>query len=144
MIIVSIKKQDVITNQASFPTREEADQWLAQHEGMGSFGQKKQVLKQQVEVSPAVLGEDGEEISPAQFEEQEVELPGYEVEIEDLSAKLEQEKANAEAQKFLDESDWKVLRHRDQLELGLATSLSEEEFRELLRERQAARERIVR
>jgi len=144
MIQISIKKQDVVTNQASFPTREEADQWLAYHEGMGSFGQKKQVLKQQVEVSPAVLGEDGEEISPAQFEEQEVELPGYEVEIEDLSAKLEQEKANAEAQKFLDESDWKVLRHRDQLELGLATSLSEEEFRELLRKIQAARERIVR
>ena len=59
-----------------------------------------------------------------------------------LSAKSQQE-TNAEAQKFLDESDWKVLRHRDQQELGLATSLSGDEFQELLRQRQMAREAIV-
>lgn len=57
--------------------------------------------------------------------------------------KQNQDKTNAEAQKFLDESDWKVLRHRDQQELGLATSLSSDEFQELLRQRQMAREAIV-
>lgn len=60
-----------------------------------------------------------------------------------VSQKQNQEKVNAEAQKFLDSSDWKVLRHRDQQELGLATSLSSEEFQELLRQRQMARDRIV-
>ena len=74
----------------------------------------------------------------------EVELAGeYEVEIEDLSAKLAQEKANAEAQAFLDSSDWKILRHRDQQDMGLATSLSGEEYQELLRQRQMAREAII-
>lgn len=144
MIQVSIKKQEQITNQASFPSREEALAWLAHHESMKSFGQPKQIVQQQIELSPAVIAEDGSVLQEAVTEMQEVELAGeYEVEITDISAKLEQEKANAEAQKFLDSSDWKVLRHRDQQELGLATSLSSEEFQELLRQRQMAREAIV-
>ena len=159
MIKVSIKKQDQITNQAQFSSQEEADAWLASHEGMGSFGQKAQTIEQQVEISPAVLesqevlDENGEsfdppqfqdvEIVPAQHEMQEMHIPGYVVEIEDISAKLEQEKANAEAQAFLDSSDWKVLRHRDQQDIGLATSLSGEEFQELLQQRQMAREAII-
>jgi hypothetical protein len=168
MVQISIKKQEQITNQASFPTMEEAQAWISYHEGMKSFGQPKQVVQQQVELSPAVLetqqvlvkeaelDEEGNELSPAEFEEQEVviqeavsemqevELPGdYEVVIEDISAKLEQEKSNAEAQAFLDESDWKVLRHRDQQDMGLATSLTGEEFQALLQQRQMAREAII-
>jgi hypothetical protein len=159
MIKISIKKQDKITNQASFPSQEEAQAWLASHEGMKSFGEPAQTIEQQVEISPAVLesqevlDENGEsfdppqfqdvEIVPAQHEMQEMHIPGYVVEIEDISAKLEQEKANAEAQAFLDSSDWKVLRHRDQQDIGLATSLSGEEFQELLQQRQMAREAII-
>src|SRR5574344_998136 len=41
------------------------------------------------------------------------------------------------------ESDWKVIRHRDQLALGIETSLSEEEYLALLQERQNARERVI-
>ena len=167
-IQISIKKQDRITNQASFQSMEEAQAWLAHHESMKSFGQPKQLVQQQIELEPAViekqmilvkeaqLDEEGVEIAPAEYEEQdvvikeaviemqEVELAGeYEVIIEDISAQLEQQVINEEAQKFLDESDWKVLRHRDQQELGLATSLSSHEFQELLRQRQMAREAIV-
>ena len=156
---VSILQDNILTNQASFPSQEEAQAWLSHHEGMGSFGQKAQTIEQQVEISPAVLesqevlDENGEsfdppqfqdvEIVPAQHEMQEMHIPGYVVEIEDISAKLEQEKANAEAQAFLDSSDWKVLRHRDQQDIGLATSLSGEEFQELLQQRQMAREAII-
>lgn len=144
MIRISINKNSQITNQASFPTMEEAQAWLAHHEGMRSFGQPKQIVQQQIELSPAVLDEEGNELSPAVTEMKEVELAGeYEVEIEDLSAKLAQEKANAEAQAFLDSSDWKILRHRDQQDMGLATSLSGEEYQELLRQRQMAREAII-
>jgi hypothetical protein len=60
-----------------------------------------------------------------------------------VSSKLDQEKVNAEAQAFLDASDFKVLRHRDQQDMGLATSLSGEEFQELLQQRQMAREAII-
>ena len=160
MIKISIKKQDQITNQASFPSQEEAQAWLSHHEGMKSFGEPAQTIQQQVEISPAVLesqevlDENGEsfdppqfqdvEIVPSQHEMQEMHIPGsYEVEIEDITSQLEQEKANAEAQAFLDASDWKVLRHRDQQDIGLATSLSGEEFQELLQQRQMAREAII-
>jgi hypothetical protein len=143
MFKISITKNSQLTNQAQFSSMEEAEQWLSRHQEMGSFGQPKQVIQQQVELEPAVVAEDGSIVKEAVVEMQEVELPGYEVEIEDLSAKLEQEKRNAEAQKFLDSTDWKVLRHRDQQDMGLATSLTGEEFQQLLQERQMAREAII-
>lgn len=167
-IQVSIKKQDQITNQASFPSREEALAWLAHHESMKSFGQPKQIVQQQIELEPAViekqmflvkeaqLDEEGNEIAPAEYEEQdivvkeavfemqEVELAGeYEVEVTDISSQLAQEAINAEAKQFLNDTDKLVIRHRDQKELGIPTKLSEEEFQALLLERQAARDRVV-
>src|SRR5574344_1203038 len=48
-----------------------------------------------------------------------------------------------ESQKFLNETDWQVIRHRDQLALGIETSLSDEEYLELLQNRQNARKRIL-
>ena len=36
----------------------------------------------------------------------------------------------------LNSTDWKVLRHKDQLELGVDTSLTSEEYTELLTKRQ--------
>ena len=135
MIKISIKKQEEITNQGLFPSMEEAQAWLAKHEGMKSFGQPKQVIQQQVELSPAVIAEDGSVIQEAQFEMQEVELVGdYEVEVEDISAKLEQEKINAEALAFLAATDYIVIR---------AMEKGEELSPELKAERQAARDRIV-
>jgi hypothetical protein len=158
-IQITVKRSGEISNQASFPSLEEAQAWLAHHESMKSFGQPKQVVQQQVELSPAVLekqmilikeaelDEEGNELSPAEFEEQdviikeaefemqEIELLGdYEVEIIDITAKLAQEKINVEAQAFLDATDWMVIRA---MEKGEELSL------ELKAERQAARDRIV-
>lgn len=135
MIQVSIKKQDQITNRASFPSMEEAQTWLAHHESMKSFGQPKQILQQQIEISPADIAEDGSVLQEAVTEMQEVELAGeYEVEVLDISAQLAQEKINEEAQAFLDSTDWMVIRA---LEKGIELSP------ELKAERQAARDRIV-
>lgn len=44
-----------------------------------------------------------------------------------------------EAKKFLKETDWKILRHKEQQELGVETSLSEEEYLDLIIERQERR-----
>jgi hypothetical protein len=143
MIKISILKDGQLTNGGEFETQELADAWLAKHEGLGTFGQKAGTREIQVEVAPAVINEDGTELVPALYETQIEEVPGYVVVIEDITAKLEQEKANAEAQAFLDGTDWQVLRHRDQQELGLATSLTSQEFNELLQQRQAAREAII-
>lgn len=46
------------------------------------------------------------------------------------------------ALQFLNDTDWKVMRHLDQQQLGIATSLTAEEFQELLHQRQMARESI--
>ena len=135
MIQISIKKQEQITNQGLFQSLEEANSWLAHHESIKSFGQPKQTVQQQVELSPEVLGEDGSVLQEAVIEMQEIELAGdYEVIIEDISAKVEQEKVNAEAQAFLDATDWMVIR---------AMEKGEELSPELKAERQAARDRII-
>lgn len=145
MIQIQIKKQDQITNQASFPTMEEAQAWLAHHEGMGSFGQPKQVVQQQIEISPAVLDEEGNEVSPAVNEMQEMELAGnYEVEILDITSQLERQAINAESLAFLASTDFKVLRHIRQKALGQELSLSEEEYLALEQQRSDAAARIIR
>lgn len=56
-----------------------------------------------------------------------------------LSAK----KSNQELIQILAETDWKVLRHRDQLELGIETSLTNDEFIALLQERQESRNMVI-
>jgi hypothetical protein len=135
-IQISIIRDSQITTQGLFPTMEEAQAWLAHHEGMKSFGQPKQIVQQQVEISPAVLDEEGNELSPAVTEMQEIELAGdYEVEILDVTSQLEQEQINAEAQAFLDSTDWMVIR---------AAERGEELSPEFKAERQAASQRIVR
>ena len=45
---------------------------------------------------------------------------------------------------FLDDTDWKVTRHRDQLALGMETSLTNEEYLNLLTQRQEARDLVIR
>ena len=114
MIQISIKKQEQITNQGLFSSMEEAQAWLAKHEGMKSFGQPKQVVQQQIEISPAIIAEDGSVLQEAMVEVREVELPSdYEIIIQDLSAKLEQEKINQEALELLASTDWLIIRELD-------------------------------
>ena len=144
MIQISIKKQNQITNQASFPTMEEAQAWLASHESMGTFGQKAQTIQQEIELSPAVIAEDGSVLQEAVTEMQEVYIPGsYEVEILDITSQLEQERINAEAQAFLSSTDFKVMRHIRQKALGQELSLSEEEYLALEQQRSDAAARII-
>lgn len=50
---------------------------------------------------------------------------------------------NALEKDFLSNTDWKVLRHLRQKTLGIPTSLTEEEYLALERQRQAAAQRII-
>ena len=45
---------------------------------------------------------------------------------------------------FLNDTDWKVTRHRDQQTQGIETSLTEEEYQQLLVDRQNARDSVIR
>ena len=67
------------------------------------------------------------------------ELPEAMAEIEAAS---QAESAKAEARKLLADTDWKVIRHRDQVDAGTPTSMTAEEFAQLLADRQAARDSI--
>lgn len=127
-------------------SEEQASVWLAKHETMGTFGKKEQVIKELIEVTPAVLDENFIEITPATFEEHIIQvLPAeYEIEIIDITEKLEQEEQDKVALEFLDSTDWQVLRHIRQQALGIATSLTAEEYLELEHQRQMAAESIVR
>lgn len=68
---------------------------------------------------------------------------GYIVEYIDITAQVLQERINDEARNFLSSTDWKILRHLDQKSIGIATSLSDEKFIELLEKRQLARNQVI-
>ena len=78
-----------------------------------------------------------------QYENQEY-LPDDNEEILNFGKPSAQEIINQQARDFLNETDWMVIRHRDQLALGIPTSLTEEEFQQLLLDRQAARDQVIR
>lgn len=59
------------------------------------------------------------------------------------SEQTEQERINMEAINFLVASDWKVLRHIRQQALGIATTLTAQEYLELEQQRQMAADSIV-
>lgn len=49
-----------------------------------------------------------------------------------------------QALSFLNDTDWKVTRHRDQQAQGIETSLTDEEYNQLLVDRQNARDSVIR
>ncbi len=61
----------------------------------------------------------------------------------DEKNKKEIEKKNGVEREYLNSTDWMILRHLRQKYLGLPTSLSEDQYRTLEQNRQAAASRIV-
>jgi hypothetical protein len=136
MFKVTVKKNGVMTHaRDDFSSLEEAQAFIAKQESKKTFGQPAQIIKTQVETSPAVLAEDGSVLQEAVIEIQEQHIPSdYEIVIEDITAKLAQDQINAEALAFLAESDFYIIR---QLDSGVPCP------EEIKAQRQAARERIV-
>jgi hypothetical protein len=135
MIKINIKKQDIITNSATFPSQEEADTWLASCEANESFGKPEHTI----EITPRSVDENGV-VTEATYET----IPSeYLVEILDVTAQVEQEKVNQAAKLFLNNSDYKVLRHLRQKALNLLTTLSDSDFLLLEQERQSKADSII-
>ena len=67
----------------------------------------------------------------------------YEIDVVDVTAEFDQRKINADALKFLKDTDWQILRHRDQIESEVETSLTDTEYQELLVDRQDKRTLII-
>lgn len=162
MIQITVIKDSIVTNQASFPTQEEAQAWVDLHVEMGSFGSKAIYGTHEVLISPEVRGpvdelvsaatydSEGNEINPALYAHNEnglisasvyetqpilLQAAQYNVEIVDITAQKAQESTNISAQAFLDSTDWIVTR---------AMERREELSSEFKAEREAARLSIVR
>jgi hypothetical protein len=60
-----------------------------------------------------------------------------------IIAQKEQDRLNGIEREFLNSTDWQILRHFRQQALGIATSLTQEQYLELEQQRQAAAARIV-
>ena len=134
---VSIIKNSVVTNQASFPSQEEAQSWLDSHIAMGTFGSPDIYASQEVVISEEVRGpvqvlvseatydQYGDEITPAIYT---IDLDGvispevretqtvlvspatYSVEVVDITEQLAAQAESDAAQAFLDATEWIVLR----------------------------------
>jgi hypothetical protein len=62
--------------------------------------------------------------------------------VAEMEAQAISEKEKAEARQFLNQSDWKILRHIRQKALGIELSLSEEEYLALEQQRAEAAAKI--
>lgn len=89
----------------------------------------------------AVFGEIDEKYDSIDWQDHRKKPSAEEVLSIDPLPLLRAERESREAIAYLDNSDWQTIRHRDQKELGIRTTLTDTEFRALLTERQAARER---
>lgn len=128
---VYLIKNNIKTMYAHFESENELNDWLNDQISRNIFG-----LPGRPET---IENENGELVETG------VILPAeYQIEIEDITAQIEQEKINAEALAFLASTDFKVLRHIRQKALGQTLSLSEQEYLALEQERSDAAARIVR
>jgi hypothetical protein len=97
-----IKKNGVLTHKAELPAAE-LDAWLAKHIAKGTFG--RGAYKR--ELTPAVLDENGVEISPATYETVPAD---YDVIVKDITEEYNQGILNQEAMDYLSSTDWYVIR----------------------------------
>lgn len=146
-VTIKNRASQVITNQAQFEDQEQVDSWIAQCESVEALGKPEHTVEltpmQTIyhETTLPVLDEEGEELEPAVEAYTEVIEATFEVvpseylvEIEDITEQVNQEAINREAEEFLNNSDWMVLRSLDGIPMpeGLQEA------------RQQARDRIVR
>jgi len=116
------------------------------------------LISEAIPGSPAVMDEAGNiveaeipevhavysEAIPARTH-REVKLRAeYTVEVVDITEAVALEKLSTEALRYLESTDWKVLRHIRQKALGITTSMSDEEYLEFELSRVEAANKVIR
>lgn len=111
-----------------FETQIEAEQYVSEVTAKGNWGVPQQIIHHEEipaipaqPIQPAVFDAHGVEISPMIPATEAIPgiaawteiIPGFTVIYEDITAKLEQEKVNADSLKFLADTDWYVLRAQE-------------------------------
>jgi hypothetical protein len=126
-----------------FQTELEAQEWLQKQ-----IGKPNRLPERTVPIDSEYEQEDVLEVIEQEvdgvIQQTSVKLKAqFIAEIIDISAEVEQSEINRQAKAFLQESDYKIIRHLGQKALGQQTSLSEEEYLALEQQRQQARNSIV-
>ncbi len=70
-------------------------------------------------------------------------LEALEVQASSTDKAIADEETSRIANKLLIDTDYKVIRHRDQVDSGISTTLTDAEYQTLLTDRQAARDSVV-
>jgi hypothetical protein len=116
------------------------------------------LISEAIPGSPAVMDEAGNIVEaeipevPAVYSEaiparthREVKLRAeYQIEVVDITEAVALEKLSTEALRYLESTDWKVLRHIRQKALGITTSMSDEEYLEFELGRVEAANKVIR
>ena len=83
-----------------------------------------------------------DDTDPTKFKIVDGKLVARDVQVQTFT-KIELPKPLDENVVFLNSTDYKVLKYRDQLDLGIETTMSKDEYLKLLTERQSARDAIA-
>ena len=127
---------------ASFETEIEAQEWLQSQIGLPWRLPEREVSIEDDYAQEDVLEVIEEEIDGV-MQQVRVRLRAqYSSEIVDISAQVATEAAQAAARALLNDSDWKRHRHISQKALGVATSMTEEEYLAMEIECQKCRELV--
>lgn len=147
MYKVSIFKNGVETHGKETLTLQEAEQWVLDKESESKpwgYLPKRWLNEKDVTEEEILLSIDSRIVDLGGQTETEYFFEAeYTYDIQDISSQKQQEEANQDLLRFLKDTDWKVLRHRDQVDSGSTTSLTDQEYQSLLLDRQAARDSIV-
>lgn len=130
MIKVDIIKNNEIISSANFTTQQLADNWLAQEIANNSFGKPDRWL--------SFMGEPDQGYTDTRQVEEKTEYfypCEYEVQQIDITDEYNQEQINLQAEQYLKDTDWYILREMDS---GVACPSH------IKVQRQAARSSIVR
>lgn len=107
---IKVVKNGAVTNQAEF---EDPTKWLEKHITKNTFGKPERwvtadqedvtqaIETRQVEVTPAVVDEQGQVIEPAVFVTEYKLAAEFEIVVEDLTQEIEEENRKKELKKAL-------------------------------------------
>lgn len=86
---------------------------------------------------------DGSVIGIFKVENAQAEVLALGYSVDECDFVKSQAELDRENLTYLESTDWLVTRHRDQVAMAVATSLTDDEYKALLERRQQAREQVV-
>lgn len=109
MVNISIFKNKILTNGASFENEELADLWLTQEVTNNSWGKPERWVSFQGEPDAGYTDTRINELKRTEY----FYPAEYSIVMTDISAQINQQQINAAAEEYLKNTDWIILRELD-------------------------------